>query len=478
MSDLAEGTIIVAAVWPCSVDPWADRRSCPWLEIHSCWKGTMKPAAKALQEILCDFVLPRYCMVCKRDFPKGYGKHLLEVHHWECLRQQLPEGRHIVAASMSFWQRWQLAGNFLRFNHINGQVEVSGWEKTRPKLLMRREVLPPSKTSKLRSSALRRSTSLTLLTGLPSPSTLDSGDVFFKEHLGTGHTRRHQVDWEMYPYLEPDTEPDQLQIESFAWRLWLEYVATDSALTAVHRFFNPGRCAICDAKFSSSFAEHLCSRRHFSALFHAVSTMAPKMTTHPTQSMESQEGQVLDLDHLQLLLSRRKLLSGGALRMEEPPLMLGVTEIEEFAWRLWRQYVATVDATEDVQRLLIQHQVFQESLVCAVCRETLPCREVGQHLRSPGHFRKLLWWLFQANLLSRADLFRPNTRLLRQNFRAFDSSLKLNHLQMLITRVTGTPKDGGVIFEISTKAASPCKCLMLNWEQCPKMEVQLTPQFR
>ena len=27
-----------------------------------------------------------------------------------------------VAASMSFWQRWQLAGNFLRFNHINGQV--------------------------------------------------------------------------------------------------------------------------------------------------------------------------------------------------------------------------------------------------------------------------------------------------------------------------------------------------------------------
>ena len=29
-----------------------------------------------------------------------------------------------------------------------------------------------------------------------------------------------QVDWEMYPYLEPDTEPDQLQIESFAWR-WL-----------------------------------------------------------------------------------------------------------------------------------------------------------------------------------------------------------------------------------------------------------------
>jgi hypothetical protein len=25
--------------------------------------------------------------------------------------------------------------------------------------------------------------------------------------------------------------------------------------------------------------------------------------------------------------------------------------------------------------------------VCAVCRETLPCREVGQHLRSPGHFR-------------------------------------------------------------------------------------------
>jgi hypothetical protein len=27
-----------------------------------------------------------------------------------------------------------------------------------------------------------------------------------------------QVDWELYPYLEPDTEPDQLQIESFAWR--------------------------------------------------------------------------------------------------------------------------------------------------------------------------------------------------------------------------------------------------------------------
>ena len=25
--------------------------------------------------------------------------------------------------------------------------------------------------------------------------------------------------------------------------------------------------------------------------------------------------------------------------------------------------------------------------VCAVCRETLPCREVGEHLRSPGHFR-------------------------------------------------------------------------------------------
>ena len=40
---------------------------------------------------------------------------------------------------------------------------------------------------------------------------------------------------------------------------------------------NAERCAICDAKFSSSFAEHLCSRRHFSALFHAVSTMAPML---------------------------------------------------------------------------------------------------------------------------------------------------------------------------------------------------------
>ena len=42
-------------------------------------------------------------------------------------------------------------------------------------------------------NTVERSTSLTLLTGLPSPSTLDSGDVFFKEHLGTGHTRRHQA---------------------------------------------------------------------------------------------------------------------------------------------------------------------------------------------------------------------------------------------------------------------------------------------
>lgn len=31
--------------------------------------------------------------------------------------------------------------------------------------------------------------------------------------------------------------------------------------------------------------------------------------------------------------------------------------------RFWRQYVATAEATEEVQELLIQHEVFQESLV-------------------------------------------------------------------------------------------------------------------
>lgn len=31
--------------------------------------------------------------------------------------------------------------------------------------------------------------------------------------------------------------------------------------------------------------------------------------------------------------------------------------------RFWRQYVATAEATEEVQELLIQHEVFKESLV-------------------------------------------------------------------------------------------------------------------
>eukprot|EP00434_Breviolum_minutum_P022524 symbB.v1.2.019872.t1/scaffold1647.1/size107771/8 len=112
-------------------------------------------------------------------------------------------------------------------------------------------------------------------------------------------------------------------------------------------------------------------------------------------------GEILELDHLQLLLRQRR--GHGVDDVE--PLMLGVTEIEELAWRFWRQYVATAEATEEVQELLIQHEVFQESLVCAVCREALTSHGVGEHLRSPRHFRKLLWWLLQGDLLSSETKF-------------------------------------------------------------------------
>ena len=62
------------------------------------------------------------------------------------------------------------------------------------------------------------------------------------------------------------------------WQPWSPQCPHEVLVRFTSEWRNAERCAICDAKFSSSFAEHLCSRRHFSALFHAVSTMAPMLS--------------------------------------------------------------------------------------------------------------------------------------------------------------------------------------------------------
>jgi len=472
--ELSEGScIMVAAVeWPCCVDPWADRRSCPWLEIHQRWKAVIKPAAKFLHEVLCDFALPRDCMLCGGDLSKGEGNHLLEAEHWKTLREKLPEGRHVVAASMNFWQQWKLPEGTLRFNHVHGQVELSRGaapspsmrrESTglsgqdRPQLLLRREVVPGRKGYRAKqpkpsvlqdsSAAARRSSTLTCITGLPAPRCLETSEVF-REQMRHGQGRRQQVDWQIYPYLEPDTEPDPLAIQHFAWRLWLEFVAKPETLATIHRAFRPNRCFVCNTTvpMSQSFVQHLRTSAHFTALCSSVRGQST-LTAHPTQSFETPWGEILELDHLQLLLRQRR--GHGVDDVE--PLMLGVTEIEELAWRFWRQYVATAEATEEVQELLIQHEVFKESLVCAVCREALTSHGVGEHLRSPRHFRKLLWWLLQGDLLWREDLFRRG-RHLRQSFQSFRWCLKLDHLHIFLTRVmnkTGSSKADEAVFEIS-----------------------------
>lgn len=95
--------------------------------------------------------------------------------------------------------------------------------------------------------------------------------------LQPGQVRNHTV----FPSMILWDPPWTIWVHYFCWDFPTSHGSSGGEKTwipgATHPKRNAERCAICDAKFSSSFAEHLCSRRHFSALFHAVSTMAPML---------------------------------------------------------------------------------------------------------------------------------------------------------------------------------------------------------
>ncbi|CAJ1411580.1 unnamed protein product [Effrenium voratum] len=398
--------VVVAGPQPCSLDPWADRRSCPWLLSLSRWKAAVQPAANVLHEVLYDADRPHYCTVCEVSVA-NFAKHLFEARHWQQLCDKVPDGRPVVASGLCLWQQWDLPDGLVRFNHLHGQVELSRGspDHLRP-TMFRRSSPSPSRRK------------LTWLSGLPGAESLDNYNCC-KERHALGHSR-HQVDWDVFPYLELEGEPSHAAVKAFAWRLWLEHVWPKAwpllrQLRSIWEMRRPFWCSLCNSSMTlDQLPRHLRSRRHFAALLRCCT-----QCQSPTQQLDTAE--LLELDHLQLHIS------GGASAPSSRQL-----EVEEFAWRLWREHVASPEAAEFVQEMLQQHEVFEESMVCGLCSENMG-EHVADHLRSPNHFRRLLWWLFQGDLMTQ-PIFRPGAGALIQSFQAFHKVLRLDHVQMHLTR--------------------------------------------
>ncbi|CAE8654112.1 unnamed protein product [Polarella glacialis] len=100
----------------------------PHMQSKENWKQTMGAKATEVEAFLEQRkVWVDTCEVCSRvgrGMRGGMGAHVGGPHHFKDLGRMLADGVDVGQARRDFWQQWNIPRGALRFNHVDGVVEM------------------------------------------------------------------------------------------------------------------------------------------------------------------------------------------------------------------------------------------------------------------------------------------------------------------------------------------------------------------
>lgn len=99
-----------------------DAKSCPFFSSRNAWKVAMASPPQKVANLLHKYNVWPECSICDRSL--GFEDHVPAAKHFDTLCSGLRDGVPVSDIAASHWQRWEVPGGAIRFNHIHGRIQL------------------------------------------------------------------------------------------------------------------------------------------------------------------------------------------------------------------------------------------------------------------------------------------------------------------------------------------------------------------
>ena len=225
-------------------EPDGDWTSLQHLACSEAWKEAMRQRVEKLETwLFAKKVVADACTVCKPHgvgHLAGYSAHVCSKNHFKYLGWHLPNGGKVHEAGANLWQEWKVPGGGIRFNHVDGCIDM-----------YRGELAAAGAALVLPAPALK----LAATPGLRTHAEMDvlAGEIDFEPF---GVPGEQFGDWTTCSWLTRGL-----------WKECMTERAPELCSLLVRCNVKYPHCGLCGSAFSGSLEGHLPGPKHWAKLY-------------------------------------------------------------------------------------------------------------------------------------------------------------------------------------------------------------------